>query len=191
MIFFGCLDDDIDDVGEAAAATTTLFHGVIDLRRNNKLPTILIEKLVDDFADFVVSYVIAAADKHVFIPNMTFTIVFSAKEDGGCQEKIEIESMRLVVPRSHGRVRFGVNSRISLPILQAPRKNCGHSSPRDLGGGTTAVGEQTGHGPCRFSSKQVTIQQVETILIGPDRIASMMQIAEGRPGNVLVARQHQ
>lgn len=93
MIFFGCLDDDIDDVGEAAAAATTLFHGMIDLCRNNQLPTIPIKKFVDDFADFVVSYVIAAANKHVFIPNMTFTIVFSAKEDGGCQEKIEIESM--------------------------------------------------------------------------------------------------
>jgi hypothetical protein len=86
MIIFGCLDDDIDNVRETAAATAAFGHGVIDLRRHDKLPTIFIEKIVDGVPDFLVGYVIATADEHVFIPNMTLTIVFSAKEDGNCQE---------------------------------------------------------------------------------------------------------
>ncbi|EJL56707.1 hypothetical protein PMI09_01712 [Rhizobium sp. CF122] len=89
VIFLGCLNDNVDHIREAATAAAPFFHGVVYLCRHDKLPTILLEKLVDDFPDFVVSYVIAAADKHVVIPNMTFTIVFSAKEDGRCQEKIE------------------------------------------------------------------------------------------------------
>ncbi|MBB4237105.1 hypothetical protein GGD57_003701 [Rhizobium esperanzae] len=88
MIFLGRLDNDVDDVGETAAATAALFHGVIDLGRHDKLPTVFIEKVGDNLSDFLVGYVIAAADKHVFIPNMTLTIVFSAKEDDDCQEKI-------------------------------------------------------------------------------------------------------
>ncbi|MBB3444950.1 hypothetical protein FHT93_004823 [Rhizobium sp. BK379] len=86
VIIFGCLDDDIDNVREATAATAALGHGVIDLRRYDKLPAILIEKIVDNVPDFLVGYVIATADEHVFIPNMTLTIVFSAKEDRNCQE---------------------------------------------------------------------------------------------------------
>jgi len=89
VILFGRLDDNINHVWEAATAAASFFHGVVYLCGHDKLPTILLEKLVDDFPDFMISYVIAAADKHVDIPNMTFTIVFSAKEDGRCQEKIE------------------------------------------------------------------------------------------------------
>ena len=89
MIVLGRLDNDVDDIGEATAAAAALLHGVIDFRRHDKLPTVLIEKAVDNLPDFFVGYVIAAADEHVIIPNMTFTIVFSAKEDGGCQEKID------------------------------------------------------------------------------------------------------
>ncbi len=44
VIFLGGPDDDVDDIGETAAATAALFHGVIDLRRHDKLPAILIEK---------------------------------------------------------------------------------------------------------------------------------------------------
>lgn len=89
VIFLGRLDDDVDHVREAATAAASFPHGVVYLCRHDKLPTILIEKFVDDFPDFVIGYVVAAADKHGVIPNMTFTIVFSAKEDGECQEKIE------------------------------------------------------------------------------------------------------
>ncbi|MBX4948854.1 hypothetical protein HJA95_04415 [Rhizobium binae] len=94
MVFLGRLDDDIDHIGEAAAATAALFHRVVDLRRHDKLPTIFVEKVGDNLPDFLVGYIIAAADKHVFIPNMTLTIVFSAKEDGGCQEKIRVRRRR-------------------------------------------------------------------------------------------------
>ncbi|MHC2523393.1 hypothetical protein ACVIEM_000478 [Rhizobium leguminosarum] len=90
VIFLGRLDNDVDDVGETTAAAAAFFHGVIDLRRHDKLPTIFIEKIGDNLPDFLIGYIIAAADKHVFIPNMTLTIVFSAKEDGGCQEKIRV-----------------------------------------------------------------------------------------------------
>ncbi|MBA8833179.1 hypothetical protein GGE50_005801 [Rhizobium leguminosarum] len=90
VIFLGRLDNDVDDIGEATAAAAAFFHGVIDLRRHDKLPTIFIEKIGDNLPDFLIGYIIAAADKHVFIPNMTLTIVFSAKEDGGCQEKIRV-----------------------------------------------------------------------------------------------------
>jgi len=91
MIVFGSLDDDVDDVGEATTATAALLHGMVDLRRNDQLPTVFVEKAVDNLTDFLVGYVVAAADQHVIIPNMTFTIVFSAKEDGECQEKIEMK----------------------------------------------------------------------------------------------------
>ncbi|QWW67729.1 hypothetical protein KQ933_19365 [Rhizobium sp. WYJ-E13] len=86
VIIFGCLDDDIDNVREATAAATAFGHGVIDLCRHDQLPAIFIKKIVDDVPDFLVGYVIATADEHVFIPNMTLTIVFSAKEDRNCQE---------------------------------------------------------------------------------------------------------
>jgi len=89
VIFLCCLDDNVHHVREAATAAAPFLHGVVDFCRHYELPTVLIEKFVDDFADFVISYVIAAADKHVVIPNMTFTIAFCAKEDGGCQERIE------------------------------------------------------------------------------------------------------
>jgi hypothetical protein len=92
VILFRCLDNDIDNVGEAATAAATLGHGVIDLRGHDELPAILIEKIVDNVSDFLVGYVVAAADEHVFIPNMTLTIVFCAKEDRNCQENSRSES---------------------------------------------------------------------------------------------------
>ncbi|MBB4191088.1 hypothetical protein GGE45_002413 [Rhizobium aethiopicum] len=67
VIFLGRLDNDVDNVGEAAAATAAFFHGVVDLRRHDKLPTVFVEKVGDNLPDFLVGYVIAAADKHVFI----------------------------------------------------------------------------------------------------------------------------
>ncbi|MBX5040512.1 hypothetical protein HJB51_16490 [Rhizobium lentis] len=67
VIILGCLDNDVDHVREAAAAAATLFHGMIDLRRHDKLPTVFVEKVDDNLPDFLVGYVIAAADKHVFI----------------------------------------------------------------------------------------------------------------------------
>ena len=80
MIVFSCLYNDINDIRETTAATAAFFHGMVDFRRDNKLPTVLIEKAVDNLPDFGVGYVVATADKHVFIPNMTMTIVFLLKK---------------------------------------------------------------------------------------------------------------
>ncbi len=80
VIVLGRLNDDVDHVGETTAATAAFFHGMVDFRRDNKLPTVLIEKAVDNLPDFGVGYVVATADKHVFIPNMTMTIVFLLKK---------------------------------------------------------------------------------------------------------------
>jgi hypothetical protein len=102
MIFLGRLNDEVYDIGETAAATAAFLHRMIDLGRHDKLPTVFIEEVVDDFPDFLVGDVIAATDEHVFIPNMTFTIVFSAKEDGGCQEKIETRCHQVAI---HGITR--------------------------------------------------------------------------------------
>jgi hypothetical protein len=62
VIFLSGLDDDVDDIWEAAAAAAALAHRVIDLRRNDKLPAVLVQELDDDVADFLVGDVIAAAD---------------------------------------------------------------------------------------------------------------------------------
>ncbi|MBO9195777.1 hypothetical protein J5277_16845 [Rhizobium sp. 16-449-1b] len=80
VIVLGRLNDDVDHIRETATATAAFFHGVVDFRRDNKLPTVLIEKAVDNLPDFGVGYVVATADKHVFIPNMTMTIVFLLKK---------------------------------------------------------------------------------------------------------------
>ena len=103
MIIFGCLDDDIDNVREATAATATFGHGMINLRRHDQLPAIFIEKIVDDVPDFLVGYVIATADEHVFIPNMTLTIVFSAKEDRNCQENSQPNPFTVLPPNVTSR----------------------------------------------------------------------------------------
>nr|WP_200925568.1 hypothetical protein [Rhizobium sp. Leaf262] len=68
MIFFGCLDNQFDDGRKAATATATLCHRVIHFRRHDQLPTVLIEHLVDDVADIVISDVIAAANEHGSLP---------------------------------------------------------------------------------------------------------------------------
>jgi hypothetical protein len=64
VIVLGRLYDQIDDAGKAAAATATLGHGVIDFRRHDELPTVLIQQLGDDRSDLVIGDVIAAADQH-------------------------------------------------------------------------------------------------------------------------------
>jgi hypothetical protein len=64
MVFLGRLDDQIDDAGKAAAAAAALFHGMIDFRGNDQLPTVLIEEGIDDLLDFGIGDVIATADQH-------------------------------------------------------------------------------------------------------------------------------
>jgi hypothetical protein len=64
MIFLGCLDDKIDDAGKTTAAAASFFHGMINFSGNDELPTVFIEKGVDDFLDFGIGNVIATADQH-------------------------------------------------------------------------------------------------------------------------------
>jgi hypothetical protein len=65
VIVFGCLYDQIDDAGKAAAAATAFRHGMIDFRRHDQLPTVLIQQFGDDRPDVVIGYIVAAADQHV------------------------------------------------------------------------------------------------------------------------------
>lgn len=64
MIFFGCTDNEINHIGKTSAAPAALLHGMIDLRRNDELPTVLIEEAVDHVPDFPIGYVIATANEH-------------------------------------------------------------------------------------------------------------------------------
>ncbi|KDR86240.1 hypothetical protein L905_04585 [Agrobacterium sp. TS43] len=68
MIFFGGFDDQVDNGGETAATATAFFHGVIHFCRNDELPTVLVEELVDDVPDIVIGDVIAAANQHDGLP---------------------------------------------------------------------------------------------------------------------------
>ncbi|MEP6564548.1 MAG: hypothetical protein ABJB10_05375 [Mesorhizobium sp.] len=51
---------------EAAATATALLHGVIDLRRHDELPRILIEQPDDRLLDLLLSDDVAMADQHRF-----------------------------------------------------------------------------------------------------------------------------
>ncbi len=64
MIFFGCADNQINNVRKTSAAPAALLHGMIDLCRNDKLPTVLIEESVDHVPYFPIGDVIATADEH-------------------------------------------------------------------------------------------------------------------------------
>jgi hypothetical protein len=68
MILLGGADDDVDDIGKTAAATAALFHGVIDFRRHDQLPAILIQKSDDGFLDVFVGDEIAATNQHLACP---------------------------------------------------------------------------------------------------------------------------
>jgi hypothetical protein len=96
MIILGCLYNDINDIREAAAATTALFHRVINLGGNNELPTVLIKELVDNVPDFFVGDVITTANQHSSLSpsNMTSAVLLSAKEDALCQERNDSNLVR-------------------------------------------------------------------------------------------------
>ena len=61
-------DDDVDDVGETAAATAALLHRVVDLCRHDTLPTVLVEEAVHHIDDFLFGDEIAAANQHFVLP---------------------------------------------------------------------------------------------------------------------------
>ncbi|KWT82221.1 hypothetical protein ASB65_11520 [Agrobacterium tumefaciens str. B6] len=68
MIFFSRFDDQVDNGRETAAAAAAFFHGVIHFCRDDELPTVLVEELVNDVPDIVISDVIAAANQHDGLP---------------------------------------------------------------------------------------------------------------------------
>ncbi|MBP1858704.1 hypothetical protein J2Z75_002212 [Rhizobium herbae] len=68
MILLGRADDDIDDIGETAAATAALFHRMIDFRGHDQLPTVLIEHLDDGVLYVLIGDEIAATNQHFFCP---------------------------------------------------------------------------------------------------------------------------
>jgi len=68
MILLGGADDDIDDIGETAAATAALFHRMVDFRGHDQLPTVLIEKLDDRVFNVLIGDEIAATNQHLACP---------------------------------------------------------------------------------------------------------------------------
>jgi hypothetical protein len=68
MVLLGCADDDVDDVGETAAAAAPFLHRVIDFCRHDELPTVLVEELVDHIDNFTIGYEVAAANQHFVLP---------------------------------------------------------------------------------------------------------------------------
>jgi hypothetical protein len=68
VILLGRADDDVDDIGETAAATAALLHRVVNLRRHDQLPTVLIEELDDRVLDVLVGDEIAATNQHPACP---------------------------------------------------------------------------------------------------------------------------
>ena len=76
VILLGGADDDIDDIGEAAAATAALLHRVVDLRRHDKLPTVLVEEAVDHVDDLFFGDEVAAANQHFVLPAIRKVLSF-------------------------------------------------------------------------------------------------------------------
>jgi hypothetical protein len=68
MIFFGGLNNQFHDGWKTAAATAPFFHGVVHFGGHNKLPTVIVEHLVDDVANLFIRNVIAAANEHGSLP---------------------------------------------------------------------------------------------------------------------------
>jgi len=68
VILLGCADDDIDHIGETAAAASALLHRVIDLCRHDQLPTVFVKKAVDHVDNVLVGDEIAAANEHIVLP---------------------------------------------------------------------------------------------------------------------------
>lgn len=95
MISLGRADDDVDDIGETAAATAALLHRVINLRRNDQLPTVLIEEFDDRILDVLVGDEIAATNQHPACPDTQRTeFLHKAKADIYCQQKYLSDILR-------------------------------------------------------------------------------------------------
>jgi hypothetical protein len=68
VIFFRGFDNQVDNGRKTATAATALFHGMVHFCGNDKLPTVLIEELVDNVLDLMIGDVIAAANQHDGLP---------------------------------------------------------------------------------------------------------------------------
>jgi len=64
VILFGYPNDRIHHIWEAAATATTLLQRMIDLRRNQKLPRVIIEKRYDRLFNFLLRDDVAVTDQH-------------------------------------------------------------------------------------------------------------------------------
>ena len=64
MVVFGDPNDRFHHIWEAAATTTALLQRMIDLRRHDQLPGILLEQPDDRLLDLLFGYQIAVTDKH-------------------------------------------------------------------------------------------------------------------------------
>jgi len=64
MISLCCADNNIDDIRKAATAAPPLLHAVVNLRRNDQLPAVLVEQLDNGRFDFLFCDEIAATDQH-------------------------------------------------------------------------------------------------------------------------------
>jgi hypothetical protein len=61
---FGDPNDRFHHIWEAAATAAALVQGMVDLRRNDELPGILLEQLDDRVLDLLFGYQIAVTDEH-------------------------------------------------------------------------------------------------------------------------------
>ena len=64
MVIFGDPNDRFHHIWEAAATATALVQGMVDLRRNDELPGILLEQPNDRLLDLLFGYQVAVTDKH-------------------------------------------------------------------------------------------------------------------------------
>ena len=57
-------NDRFHHIWEAAATATPLLQGMVDLRRHDELPGVLLEQLDDRVLDLLFGYQIAVTDEH-------------------------------------------------------------------------------------------------------------------------------
>jgi hypothetical protein len=80
VIVFGGANYQIDDIGKAAATATAFCHGMVDLGRDDQLPTVFFKKLDNRVPDLLGGNIIATADEHYDRPgNMTSILFFLQK----------------------------------------------------------------------------------------------------------------
>ena len=64
MVMFGDPNDRFHHIWEAAATAAPLLQGMVDLRRHDELPGILLEQPNDRLLDLLFGYQIAVTDMH-------------------------------------------------------------------------------------------------------------------------------